>query len=339
MATSNGRRLRDVLVRAFTENLPLKVLSLLFATMLWAWVQSDQVVEVRTRATVAWSWPDGLVPSRQVPSTLVVTVSGPQGVVRQLKRGTLSLAVDLHDSPAGTVAVDFGQIEVAGLPPGVEVVQVSPPAVDIDLEKAITKEVEVRPTIIGEPADGYTITDVRSEPPTVHIVGPQSRVQELAQVATDVVNVAGLAADRQYAAALAIPDPVLRPAEGAPRVVRVQVEVEPIIAERVFDAVPVQVDEDGLVAEPATARVTVRGPQADLERIRLDGVRVVVHEGGEPDANGMRIRRWRPGGQEIEVRLGRPETEGEEPDAAPDTGVGAIEIIDVSPRSFTLTQP
>ncbi len=324
MASSSSQKIQALLVRLVTENLAFKVLALVFATLLWAWVQADQVVEVRTRATVAYDWPEGLVRARQVPSTLVVTVSGPQGVVRRLKRGTLKLSVDLHDSAAGTVAVDFGQLELAGLPAGVDVVQISPPAVDIDLEKALTKEVEVRPTIIGDPAPGYALDSVRSVPPTVHISGPQSRVQELAQVATDVVNIAGLSGDKEITAALAIPDPVLEPADGAPRHVQVEVRVEPIIAERVFEAVPVRIAEDGFVADPATVKLTVRGPQASLQRVRLDEVEVVVLAVGDADADGKRQRTWQPGGGDgLEVRLGSD---------------ADIEVLDVAPRRIALVE-
>ncbi len=317
--------LQGALRRALTEDIGFKLLSLLFAVVLWGWVQSGQVVDARTRAQVEYRWPDGLVGAREVPKTLVVTVSGPQGVVRRIQRGSLSVVADLSESEKGNVSVDFSQLEVGGLPQGVEVVQLSPPAIDVELDKAMTKEVQVQPTVIGEPAPGWAIASIEVTPESVHILGPQVKVRALAQVSTDVIDVSGVREDKVVDAALSIPDPVVDAAPGSPRRVKVAVRVEPVIVERTFEDVPVMVRGPGWRVEPSAARVTLRGPQEAIGGIQMDRVAVVLDSPGNGDGDGRVDLTWRS-----------EETEGIR--VTHDGPADQVEVARVDPRRFRLVE-
>lgn len=316
--------LRASLGALVTENPGLKMVALGAAVLLWAWVQGDEVVEVRTRATVAYDWPEGLVRSRQVPKTLVVTVSGPQAVVRRLKRDTLAVQVDLSEAAQGTTSVDFTDLELAGLPVGVEVLQLSPPAVDVELDRALTKEVQVEPTLIGEPAPGYAIASVKVEPDSIRITGPQQKVRGIAQVSTDVLDIGGARDDKFIDAALAIADPVVDPAEGSPRRVRVSVDIEPVIVERTFEAVPVMLrGAPEWTSTVDKVRLTLRGPQEAVGGIRADRVAVVLTP-PQDDASEARLDlSWSPDGADG-VRV--------EHDGPADQ----VQVVRLEPRRFRL---
>lgn len=270
------RRVQKLLADLVTENLVLKLFALVTVVLLWAWVQSEEVVEARTRAKVAYTWPEGLVRARQVPKTLVVTVSGPQGVVRTIKRGTLEVQVDLADAGQGATSVDFTELELVGLPPGVEVVQLSPPAIDVELDRALTKEVQVQATVIGEPATGWAIASIELDPESIRITGPQEKVRGIAQVSTDVLDIGGAREDKYIDASLAITDPVIDLARGEPSRIRVTVDIEPVIVERTFEEIPVMVRGAGWTTPTQTARLTLRGPQESVGSIRADRVAVVL---------------------------------------------------------------
>jgi len=290
--------------RLLTENLPYKVLSLVFAVAVWAWVQSDEVVEVRTRAQVHYDWPEGLVRARQVPKTLVVTVSGPQGVVRTIGSGQLSVDVDLSEAEQGNVPVDLTDLEIQGLPAGVEVVQVSPPAIDVELDRQLTREVEVRPTVIGEPAPGYRVVSVDASPATVHITGPQGTVKDIAQVSTDVIDLSGMRSDASVDATVILSDQVVALAPGAPGRVQIRVHMEPIIVERTFEEVPVMVrSAEGWTIDPPTARLTLSGPQEDVAALSLDKVAVVLQPPETMPRSGKVDLSWRKDHDDGEVEV------------------------------------
>ena len=321
----SSAKLRGRASKLIGENLPFKVLSLILAVGIWAWVQADEVVEARTRVQVQYAWPEGLVRARQVPKTLVVTVSGPQGVVHSIDRSDLVVAVDLREAEQGTVSVDFTELELTGLPTGVQVVQVSPPAIDVELDRALTREVEIRPTVIGEPRDGWLTGAVEVTPATVHITGPQERVKDIVQVSTDVIDISNARGDVVVEVGLAITDRVVGIAPGAPGTVEVHVAVEPVIAERTFDEVPVVVrSPDAWTVQPATARVVLSGAQTSVAAVGLDTIAVVLEPPDELPASGQVQLSWRKDQADGPVVI------------AHDGNAGDIEVVRLDPRRFTL---
>lgn len=305
-----------------TDDLGLKVLSLLIAAIVWAWVQGDEVVEARTRAQIHYVWPKGLVAARELPSTLVVTVSGPQGVARSIQRDALSVTVDLSDESAGSTSVDFTELELLGLPSAVSVVQLSPPAIDIELDRAVTRELSVTPTVIGDPAEGWVVARVEVQPSEVEVVGPQGRMRTLAELATDVVEISGSREDRVVEVGLALKQAGVSLAEGAPERVKVRIDVEPVMVERTFEDVPVLVRAAGWKAEPTSIRVTLKGPQESIGSIAAGSVSVLLHP---PDdaRDGRAELSWKVGEtDQVEVRHDGP-AEG-------------IEVARLEPRRFKL---
>ncbi|MDP6934080.1 MAG: hypothetical protein QGG40_14240, partial [Myxococcota bacterium] len=60
MPRENERTLRDRLLSGLTRDLAFKGSSLFFAVAVWAWVQSELVVEKKVRANLAFTWPPSL---------------------------------------------------------------------------------------------------------------------------------------------------------------------------------------------------------------------------------------------------------------------------------------
>jgi len=328
LTRSSSRTLGRRIIARLHHNLLFKILSLALAVGVWAWVQADEVVESRARVQVNYTWPEGLVNARQEPKTLVVTVSGPQGVVHTIKRDGLSIDVDLSEAEQGTVPVDFTGLGLSGLPTGVEVVQVSPPAIDIELDRALTRSVEVRPTIIGTPRDGWTIGDVDVEPSTARITGPQGRVKDIVQIPTDVIDVSGARATMQANVGLTVPDRVVGLDPEAPTTVHVTVHIDPVIVERTFESVPVSVQSpDAWTVSPSTARLVIRGPQNEVAAIRLDQIAVMLTPPKKLPSHRKTEITWRRGHDDnpVTVTYMVPSKD--------------IELLNLDPRRFTLELP
>lgn len=307
-----------------TENLPWRILSLSLAVGMWAWVQSGEVVDARTRARVRYVWPEGLVRARQVPKTLVVTIRGPQGMVRQADREEIEVLVDLSEAEQGTVPVDFTALALRGLPAGVEVVQVSPPAVDVELDRVFTREVEVRPTLIGDPAPGWVVASVKVEPTSVPLTGPQGTMKDVALVATDVIDLSGVRSDLVVDTALAINERVVGLSPGAPGRVKVTIDLDPVLVERTFEAAPVVVEGRGWLARPAQARVVLSGPQAEVAAIPTDKVRVVLRSPEVGEGARAPDLTWRRDDDEGAIQI---ELDGPRPE---------VEVERIEPRRFSL---
>ncbi len=292
-------RARQRLGRMVTNNIGFKVLALGFAVGAWAWVQSEQVIEKRTRARVRYIWPETLTRVEEVNKTLVLTVRGPQGRVRNLP-GSLEVEVDLHEAEEGTIGVDFTERHVEGLPPGIEVVQISPPAIDVKLDKKMTRSVRVKPVHIGEPDVRVNLVSVEVEPTIVEIVGPQSLVRGISEVTTDIIDISGVLEDRVVEAPLALSARTVRPLLSEP--VKVTIDVEDKVTERTFGEVVIATPI-GWSAEPAVVKVVLVGPAQEVSALRptvAARLPEVVDPGGGPMGLTWPLNRTEAGGLDVE---------------------------------------
>ncbi len=308
-------RLLARLRRAFTEDIAFKVLAALLAIAVWAWVQGQTVVDARARIRIEYLWPAGLTRSRPVPKTLVATLNGPQGAVRALENERLWVQVDLQDAEQGTVAVDFGALTVQQLPPGVQVVQLSPPAIEIELDRELTREVEVQPQLSGEPRAGWVVVGTIVSPNTVPLVGPQATIQRLGTILTEPIEIGGLDQDHVLTTGLVMPDRLQGLDQTSSQQVTVTIEIEPVIGETRIVGVPVRVrGQDNRVVEPALATLRVRGPVGTLPELSPQTMRLelvgVPPQGrhrldGSDEGVDMRVV-LDPPGAEVELLMVEP---------------------------------
>lgn len=314
-------QIKGRITRMLSHNLMFKTLSLVLAVFLWAWVQTEQVVDKRSRARVIYIWPEGLVRVQEVPKTLVVTLRGPQGLVQNLESSHLRYHVDLTEADLGDVSVDFSERNLTGLPDGVSVVQVSPPGVDIDLDRRLVREVRVREMVIGDVAEGWSKGEVTVAPATIQITGPQSLVRQISEVATNVVDVNGLTETTRFDVGLGLKERTVSPVGES--TVSVTVEVSPIIVRKTFNGVPIMARGSGWRAAPAAATVTLEGNAGDMRELSPEQVSVQVHL---PDPV--------PAGRSLEVRFDRnaPRSGMEVVHQGPDS----VHVVKVQPAAVIL---
>lgn len=123
-----------------TDNLLLKLIALAFAVVLWFFVMGEQRHEVSHVVPVDYrNLPKELIIANEVPSVVMVTVSGPRALLTRLSKDDLSLPLDLTDLPAGVTS--FRQLDQKlRAPSGLVVTRISPAGIDIRL--AYPKEVQ-----------------------------------------------------------------------------------------------------------------------------------------------------------------------------------------------------
>ena len=287
------QRLRGAAARMVSDNLLLKALSLFVAVGVWAWLQREQVVMARARARIHYTWPADLVLVNDLTSSAMINVRGPQGVVRTLDNRELSINVDLSESGEGTHAIDFTDKPVRGLPSGVQVVQVSPVGAQVEFDQPMTRQVKVRAAVIGEVADGYRRVAVTVEPDVVEITGPQSLVRNIAEVSTDIIDISGFTESKTVQVPLAIERRSVKPTEAS--AINLTVEVEPLLATRVFNDVQVVTRAGGWKAAPDQVRLTLEGPAVQLKKVDPGELSVLLHL-PTPTPVGETVEiRWRAG--------------------------------------------
>jgi hypothetical protein len=207
----------------------LKLLSLGIAIAMWWGVARDPVIEIPLDVQIEFhNVPENLEISSVNNSELIpsgagfhsandsemipraqVRLRGPARVIRELSRTTIHPVIDLKGATAGERTYDLSSDRIQ-LPHEVEVTQCVPSQLHVTFDRRATREVEVRPRVIGTFASGYRITEALATPATIVIVGPERRVNAIESAITDPVDASGVIGRAVFTTRAYVSDPLVR---------------------------------------------------------------------------------------------------------------------------------
>jgi YbbR domain-containing protein len=211
--------------RVLGQNLGLKLVALLLAYLVWAWVVGRAPLVRFEQIPVDLQAPSGVVVLEFSPATVTVRLQGDPGVVRRINSADVvaRLRVPRVDGRA-TRTLTIEPENIDGLPSGVDV-QVRDPQVKAVLESAMVKTVRVTPRTSGKVPFGYRVAQLQADPGVVTVRGPVSAVRPLQTVATDEIELSGHSLPFTARATLARSEPHL---SFEPEVVRVSIDIQPL---------------------------------------------------------------------------------------------------------------
>jgi YbbR domain-containing protein len=264
------------------RHLGLKVLALALATLLWLTVAGEHVVERSIRIPLEFrNIPAQLEIAGDPPSTVDVRLRGSSALLARLEPGEVVAVLDLSSARPGSRLFHIRNDEVRA-PFGVEVAQVLPATLSLELERSATRIVPVVPALDGEPAPGFVVGRMSAEPSTVQVVGPESNIRELAEATTEPVSIAGSRDRVRDVVTVGVADSEVRLAQ--PQSATVVVEIWPAPIERGLSGVPVRYRNLGsglrATVSPTLAKVDVRGRREALATLRPDSVDAFVDLAG-----------------------------------------------------------
>lgn len=207
------------------RNLGLKLLSICIALLLWLVVAGERVVERALRVPLEFqNLPAGLEIVGDSPDTVDVRVKGSSGSLSRLSAGDMSAILDLRTARSGPRLFHLTPSQV-NAPYGVEVVQVGPSTLRLEFETTGVRVVPVRPTVEGQPAEGYEVTGVVPAPVSVEVIGPESALRRLQEAITEPVVITGATRPVSETVTIGVADPSLR--LRVPSVATVTVSIAP----------------------------------------------------------------------------------------------------------------
>ena len=256
------------------RDLGLKLLALALALVFWIQVAGQPVVERGIDVPLGFeNVPELLYVGGDLPDSVRIRVRGAANIVSGLQPGDVVAAIDLEgERPGRRRLFDMfaGRVRV---PFGVEVTQVFPATITVSLESAgAPRAVTVVPDVQGRPAEGYAVGRIGTVPPTVQVIGPESRLAGVAEALTEPVPVDGATSRVQATVTVGVADPMVR--LRTPASAQVTVEIVPAPEERVLRAVPVRADgsERAVSIEPDSITVGVRGRRDRVQALEETGV-------------------------------------------------------------------
>lgn len=201
----------------------LKILSLLLASLLWAAVSNQASSEIGLDVPLEYrNIPPQLEITGDMTNTIQVRLRGPSNVIKGVTAKDVSTTIDLSKMRTGEKIVALSPQNVQ-TPFGAEVIRVNPSSVRFNLERTVTKTVDVVPTLAGQPMNGFEIGQVSVSPSTIEVEGPESRVDMLQSIATTPLRIDRKQSSIEQSADLDVPDPQIRLLH--PSAVNVRIEI------------------------------------------------------------------------------------------------------------------
>lgn len=264
------------------SHLGLKFLAVALATLLWLTVAGEHLVERGMRVPLEFrNKPADLEIVGDPPTSVDLRLSGSSALLSRLDPGEIVAVLDLGTARTGSRLFHLRTDEVR-VPYGVTVDQVLPPTLSLDLERSTRRTIPINPAIEGEPAPGFVVGQISTNPPNVEVVGPETRLLELIEATTEPISVEGRREGLKDSVTVGVADSSVRLVEA--RMAEVTVEIRPAPVERELSSVPVRWRNLGpgmsAVVRPSLAKVTVRGSKEALDGIRGDTIGAFVDLAG-----------------------------------------------------------
>lgn len=178
-----------------SETTILKMVSVLFAVVLWLYVLGTESSQIEKTMAVEFILPKGLAITSMVPNELKFTLQGPRAFMRTIVDSDESMLIDLnrHHNRGGKVAFSLRvRDEDLGVPLGVSILKVEPEVLNIKLEKELRKTLKVVPHFNGKVDANYRLVEGRVLPETLEIRGPSSLVGAISELTTQIIDLSKL---------------------------------------------------------------------------------------------------------------------------------------------------
>lgn len=205
----------------------LLLLALTIAALLWGVAHGSSSIERGFDVPVELhALKDTLVVTDLSSDAVNIRVQGSRAALRNLSADKLSYRIDISESKPGVAEydVDISQIE---LPAGARVVSRSPARLEVRFEERGRKAVGVRPDIEGEPAEGFLLVRVWTEPRRVWLAGARSQVLRLSEVVTEPIDLTGLEESEEREVRLFMGGGTIWNESDDPVLVHIEIEPDP----------------------------------------------------------------------------------------------------------------
>lgn len=186
-----GRFLRPTFLN-WPNNWGLKLVSLLFALLLWYFVAGEDKVDTTVFIPVEIvNLPQELIVANQFKKQLEVTVSGPRGLISGIGRQHIARTVNLSKATPGTMVVS-NDPETINFPRGIKVLRIQPSHLSLSIDQLMEKTLPVEIRTEGSPAHGFELAGITIEPHSIRVAGPRAALAQTQTLHTNAISLHGL---------------------------------------------------------------------------------------------------------------------------------------------------
>lgn len=277
------------LKRAFTENLPLKALSLLISIILWTIVSGERHEE--------WSYlvpleivnqPEELTITNNVPGFLDLRLRGSHSFIKGLNPKDLAVQIDASMATKGSNIYPI-TADLISAPRGATVTRINPSYITLDIEKLARKQVLLMTDLQGKPAVDFFIESTEVTPSSIEISGAESEVKSIGRLKTGSIDISGASKDIIRTVPVDISGKKIKLSKNEPVSVKVTIK-EVLVKLEIKKIVPKAINIDArykVTLSPKLMHILVEGPKSIVSTLKETGVDITV------DAIDLRTGRYK----------------------------------------------
>ena len=178
----------------FLKNIDIKLLSIFLAIILWLYIAGGENPTVENFIDISLTQTnlgEDLV-IKEFPTNVSVGIKGPKNIINNISSHQINGIVNFSEiSKEGLYKL---KVEVAP-PKKTQITRIIPSEIKVEVEKVLTKEVEVEYSLIGVPEKGYSLTDEpQLNPSKVKIISAQSVLENIKQIIC-AIDISGIKED------------------------------------------------------------------------------------------------------------------------------------------------
>ncbi len=178
----------------FLKNIDIKLLSLFFAIILWLYIASAEnpIVENFIDTSISQTNLNENLVLKEFPANISVGIKGPKNIINNITSQQIKGVVNF--SEIGKEGPYKLKVEVT-VPKGTQITRIIPSDIKVEVERILTKEVEVGYSLIGIPEKSYSLADEpQFNPNKVKIIGAQSVLENVKQTIC-AIDISGIKED------------------------------------------------------------------------------------------------------------------------------------------------
>jgi YbbR domain-containing protein len=211
-------------MRFITKNTTIKVISLILAIILWVFVKSKSGGEVGLVVPLEfYRVPANLIVTHVTDEAINVRITGSVIQLQRLPTREIRVRIDLSRARPGTNSFDILP-DNFNISKALDITQISPSSVKVDLDHVTEKTVHVKPVVQGGPARGYRVSKITVDPTYITMQGARSQLAGLKEVLTEEIDISDLKETVEVEMPLQIAD--LRLKKAVKRMVTVTIVVK-----------------------------------------------------------------------------------------------------------------
>ena len=199
------------MIRRILNDWPWKLVSVLAAVIIWVVVASEPEIATVLRVPVQYKdAPLDLEISSDIAGNVRLELMGVSGTLKTFSSVPSPVVLDfssVHGPGERTFNIDAKAVK---LPRGVQLVRAVPAQLRYVFERQEQRFVPVEVQWSGTLPNGAQISNVRTDPQKLAVIGPQSRVSLVHSVSTDPINLSSLKSGQPVTTSPFIAEPQVR---------------------------------------------------------------------------------------------------------------------------------